>query len=165
MVQKDGTEPKETLDCIADEIASAQNVGIPLVVFNAGFDIPLLESELQRYSLPSLSSRISADSINVLDPMILDIVMNPYRKGRRNLDTLITVYKIGSSGSLHSAEVDSVYTLKVLDSILSENPILLNKTNSEINSLQRTGYENWAKGLNEYRLRIGKVPSMSTKWF
>lgn len=64
---------------IAAQLGVAIHTRTPLVVHNASYDLTLLEVELARHDIDTLSSR--PDGITgVVDPMVLDKAWDPYRK-------------------------------------------------------------------------------------
>lgn len=79
----DGRRQALTRDGALNEIAAQLGVAIhtktPVVVHNAAYDLTLLEVELGRNDIDTLSLR--PDGINgVIDPMVLDKQWDPYRK-------------------------------------------------------------------------------------
>lgn len=64
---------------IAAHVASAIGREVPLVVHNAAYDLTLLEAELARNGIDTLSSRPSGIR-GVVDPMVIEKQYDPYRK-------------------------------------------------------------------------------------
>lgn len=64
---------------IADQVAALMHIGTPIVVANAAYDMSLLETNLDRAGLPTLSSR-DGGVRGVVDPMCIDRQWDPYRK-------------------------------------------------------------------------------------
>src|SRR5690625_1289000 len=78
-----GEPPAQALEELATEIAHFLRQGVPLVVYNACFDLTLMEYELHRHGLPLLSQRLGRDIAPVIDPLVLDRAVDPYRRGDR----------------------------------------------------------------------------------
>lgn len=57
--------------------------GVPVVAANASYDFTLLETELDRHDLPTLTSRPGGIR-GVVDPMVIDKAFDPYRKVNRD---------------------------------------------------------------------------------
>lgn len=64
---------------IAGQAASAMGRETPLVVHNAAYDLTLLEAELERNGIDTLSSR-PAGIRGVIDPMVIEKQWDPFRK-------------------------------------------------------------------------------------
>lgn len=64
---------------LAGQAATAIGNGIPLVAANAAFDLTLLEAELTRHQIDTLTSRL-AGIRGVVDPMVIEKQFDPYRK-------------------------------------------------------------------------------------
>ncbi|MDR3068618.1 MAG: DNA polymerase III subunit epsilon [Cellulomonas sp.] len=118
-----GTPPPVALAQIADVLVTALHDGIPVVAFNARFDLRLLDAELARHSLPTLPGRLGHPVRPVLDPLVLDRALDPDRPGPRTLGDLCAVHQV-TTGSLHSADVDVVATLDLLARLVARHPAL-----------------------------------------
>lgn len=62
--------------------------GLPVVVFNARYDLTLLNAELVRFGEKPL------DWGPVIDPMVLDRYLDTYRSGSRKLDAVCAHYNV-----------------------------------------------------------------------
>lgn len=118
-----GTAPPLALAQIADSLVAALSGGVPVVAFNARFDLSLLDAELARHGLPTVPERLGRPARPVLDPLVLDRALDPERTGPRTLGDLCAVYQI-ATGPLHSADADVVATLDLLDRIVARHPTL-----------------------------------------
>lgn len=78
-----GRENFLSRDAALFEIASQAGAAIgresPLIVHNAAYDLTLLESELERNGIDTLSSRPNGIR-GVIDPMVIEKAYDPYRK-------------------------------------------------------------------------------------
>jgi DNA polymerase-3 subunit epsilon len=105
-----GTAPRETLDEIADSLAGELRAGTPLVVFNAPYDLTLLEAELARYQLTPLAAR--APVAPVIDPLVIDRQMDKYRRGARTLEAQCQFYGVTITRA-HDAAADALAALNL----------------------------------------------------
>lgn len=64
---------------IAGQVSTVMAAGTPLVVHNAAYDLTLMETELARHDIDTLSSR-PVGIAGVIDPMVLEKQYDPYRK-------------------------------------------------------------------------------------
>ncbi|WP_433460732.1 exonuclease domain-containing protein [Micromonospora sp. CA-248212] len=92
-VRAAGKPPAVELDWIADELAAALADGVPLIIANAPYDLTLLDRELRRHNLPTLTDRLNGQPIGpVIDPMCIDKALDRYRPGKRKLTDLCATY-------------------------------------------------------------------------
>lgn len=155
--QAHGASPESALEEIADELAQGLRQGIPVVAFNASFDLQILEAELERYGLATLRQRLGTGIGPVIDPLVLDRAVDRYRKGKRTLTHLCEVYQVIPSGDLHAAETDVRATLDVLEQILLLHPQLTDKSLGELHAYQQEAHRAWAQNFNEWLARQGRA--------
>lgn len=118
-----GVAPPVALEQIADALVTALREGVPVVAFNARFDLRLLDAELTRHQLPTLPERLGHPVRPVIDPLVLDRALDPDRRGPRTLGDLCAVHRV-TTGSLHAADVDVVATLDLLARLVARHPTL-----------------------------------------
>lgn len=150
-----GRPPREALEEIAVELTRALRTRVPVVAYNASFDLRLLDAELRRHHLPTLPDRLHQEARPVIDPLVLDRAEDRYRRGKRKLGDLCGFYRVIESGSLHSADVDVVATLDVLERILGRFPHLAELDLDALHEYQVTAHRAWAEGFNAWRAEQG----------
>lgn len=150
-----GEAPAGALTEIADTIAEAMRDGVPVVAYNAAFDLCLLEAELERHGLPTVSERLNGALVPVIDPLVLDRAEDRYRRGKRKLVDLCGVYQVVDTGHLHTADVDVVATLDVLGRIVDRFPHLGELPLAELHDYQVTAHRAWAEAFNAWRAEKG----------
>lgn len=67
------------LNEMASQLATIMHTETPLIAANAAYDLTILEAELTRHSIDTLTSRPTGIS-GVIDPMVLEKQYDPYRK-------------------------------------------------------------------------------------
>jgi DNA polymerase-3 subunit epsilon len=160
-----GVEPRGALDEIAAAIADAVREGIPVVAYNASFDLCLLEAELRRHDLPTVEDRLGGELRPVIDPLVLDRAEDRYRSGKRKLVDLCGVYQVVDTGSLHTADVDVVATLDVLERIVGRFPHLGDLDLVSLHDYQVTAHRAWAEAFNAWRAERGHTgPGAESTW-
>lgn len=116
----EGKQPAEVLRDIGDTITAWLTRGLPLIAMNAAYDCTLLEAELTRHGLPTVTERVGAFR-PVVDPFVLDKQVDPYRKGKRRLENLCEHYKVRLDGA-HDAGHDAMAAARVAWKIASLHP-------------------------------------------
>lgn len=100
-VQAEGLDPVEALSAIRAKLAFG---GLPVVAFNAAFDLTLFDRECRRHGIdPFLPA-------HVVDPFVIDKHLDPYRKGPRKLEPMAAHYGVRLENA-HTAEADTTATL------------------------------------------------------
>lgn len=120
----EGADPKVALDEIADKVVAALTFGMPLVAFNASFDWTVLDCDLTRNGLLSLSERLSGwEPVSLLDPFVIDKAVDRYRRGKRKLGNVCEHYGVTLT-DWHTADADAWAALRVMDAIADRYPDL-----------------------------------------
>lgn len=159
-----GMTATEALEEVVTMIADALGKDVPLVAFNGGFDLAILENELTRLGLPTLSQRLGHDIAPVLDALVLDRGVDRYRKGKRTLTDVLALYGLEQDGRLHTADVDVSATLDVLRALTGKYPKLGASSLEELHREQMGWHRRWAEGMNEWLTKKGKTPDVNTVW-
>ncbi len=100
--QREGRPAPEVVAELTTKLHEIQAAGLPLVVYNASYDLSLCYREAQRYGLTPLSHPRP-----VIDPLVIDRALDPYRKGKRTLDAVAAHYSVVNPAA-HNAEGDAV---------------------------------------------------------
>lgn len=104
-----GTDPAHNLREIVDDLYRGWAAGMPVVIYNAPFDLTILDRELTRHGLDPLDIRGP-----VIDPLVLDKATDPYRKGSRKLVDVARHYGITlDDADAHGAEADALTAARV----------------------------------------------------
>ncbi|MBU4216002.1 MAG: DNA polymerase III subunit epsilon [Actinobacteria bacterium] len=163
--REQGLEPAVALEQIAAELSGSLAAGVPVVAYNAAFDLRLLDAELRRHGLATLPDRLGRPTGPVIDPLVLDRAEDRFRRGKRRLGDLCGFYGVVESGSLHSADVDVVATLDVLGAILDRYPHLAAMSLEELHARQIDAHREWAEEFNAWRLSQGlDGPGADVTW-
>lgn len=153
------------LEEIATALAAAIDAGVPVVAYNAAFDLCLLTAELRRHGLATVSERLGREVVGVIDPLVLDRAEDRYRPGKRRLVDLCGYYQIAEAGRLHTADVDVVATLDVLAAIVDRHPHLAAISLERLHAYQVTAHRSWATGFNAWRASKGlEGPGAELTW-
>lgn len=158
-----GEPVEEVLEQVASQLADYLKAGAPIVAFNAGYDIDLMESELARHGLPTLTDRVG-DIRPVLDPLVLDRALVLKRRGKRRLADLTAAYGVTVDDNLHNAEVDTRATLDLLGKMLAKFPHVGTYSLDELHEMQIVAYRNWAEDLEKFLRGKGRQTTVCRHW-
>lgn len=156
-----GDAPAPLLDEVASRLADAMLQGIPVVAYNASFDLQILDSELQRHGLPTVVARLGRQIGPVIDPLVIDRAKDRYRKGKRTLSDLVALHGIQQDGRLHTADVDVSATLDVLRALARRYPALAATSLETLHCDQIGWHRAWAEGFNRYLAFKGRDADVS----
>src|SRR5690625_5285252 len=160
-----GVAPARALAEIAAELTAAFRRRIPVVAFNAAFDLTIIEAELERYGLPTIGERLGRPLSPVIDPLVLDRALDRYRRGKRTLVDLCEVYGVEGTGRLHTADVDVAAPLAVLAAQARQHPELADENLDQLHLWQAGQHRAWAQNFNSWRTTQGlEGPGASVHW-
>jgi DNA polymerase-3 subunit epsilon len=123
---------------IAAAVRSVWAAGIPLVVYNAPYDLTLLQAELGRHGHPTLSVG------PVLDPLVLWRHAERFRPGKKRLCDAAVRFGV-DPGQAHSSRGDAVAALGVMRAIATTWPFG-SRTLASLTGSQAVWHEQWARG-------------------
>jgi DNA polymerase-3 subunit epsilon len=149
-----GMQPAAALDEVATMIAEALAKDVPLVAFNISFDLAILENELTRLGLRTLTERLGHDIAPVIDGLVVDRGVDRYRKGKRTLTDVLAHYGLEQDGRLHTADVD----------VSAKYPQVAFSSLEDLHREQVGWHRRWAEGMNEWLTKKGKTPDVNTAW-
>ncbi|MBE9403799.1 exonuclease domain-containing protein [Brachybacterium sp. p3-SID1565] len=159
-----GMKSAEALDEVATMLADALALDVPIVAFNGSFDLAILENELRRLGLPTLTDRVGHVIAPVIDPLVVDRGVDRYRKGKRTLTDLLAHYGIQQDGRLHTADVDVSATLDVLRAIVAAHPQVGVSSLEDLHQQQISWHRSWAENFNEFLRKKGRAPDVNLDW-
>lgn len=107
-----GRGPIEVLNEVADDLARAFAARIPVVGANLAYDLTLIDRNLRRHDLPTVDERLGRTVSPVVDCMVIDKFIDPYRPGPRRLDALCATYGITFVGA-HDSTADALAAARV----------------------------------------------------
>lgn len=160
-----GQSPAEALEEINARLAAHLRAGWPVVIFNASYDLPLLEADSRRHSVEPLSERLPGSVAPIVDPLVLDRALLPYRRGKRTLLALCAAYRVPVPQDAHQADVDAQATLQLLAAMVSEHPKLTRMATADLDAFQRSAHADWAANLEAWHASKGRDRKISRDWF
>lgn len=152
IARDEGVSPHDSLTVLARYLDDCVHHAIPVVVYNAAYDLSLLEREFARHDI----ARPALDWLMVIDPLILDGHLDKYRSGRRTLLATAAHYRVPFDPvTAHGAAADAQAALGVAHAIIAKFPALLALTSQQLNGLQRAAADERAESLERYWTKHG----------
>ncbi|MEU1116181.1 MULTISPECIES: 3'-5' exonuclease [unclassified Streptomyces] len=156
----EGRPAEEVADALADVLTSYWQAGVPVVAYNAVFDLSLLSAELRRHGLPSLRDRLGgADPAPVIDPYTIDRSVDRYRRGKRNLEAVCTEYGVALE-SAHDAASDAQAAARLAGAIADRHPKVASLGPAELHRRQIEWYAAWAADFQNFLRKKGNTEAV-----
>ncbi|MFI2212551.1 3'-5' exonuclease [Streptomyces sp. NPDC020141] len=161
----EGRPAREVADEIAGALTGHWERGVPVVAYNAAFDLTLLTAELRRHGLPSLSERLGGRPIGpVIDPYTIDRAVDRYRKGKRTLEAVCAEYGVALDAA-HDATSDAVAAVRVARAVAERHPSVAALAPDLLHERQVRWYEEWAVDFQAFLRRKGNADAVvDTSW-
>lgn len=140
----EGRPAAEVVAEIVDELRAHLSAGLPLVVYNAPYDLSLLRFEAERHAVAPL-----VGPAPVVDPLVIDKAVDRYRKGKRTLEAAAAHYGVSLDGA-HDAGVDAIAAGHVARAIVEAHAAKLPASLAELHASQVTWHEQQASSFEDY---------------
>jgi DNA polymerase-3 subunit epsilon len=108
-VRADGQPAPSAVGLLAFAMTQAIRQGLPVVIFNARYDVTVLDRECRRHGLeppPWQDARI-------IDPHVLDKWADRFRRGSRRLQAVCEHYGVEWTGEAHEAGADALMAARL----------------------------------------------------
>lgn len=156
----EGRPADRVADAIAGVLVEYWRTGVPVVAYNAAFDLTLLSAELQRYGLPSLRERLGGlDPAPVIDPYTIDRWADRYRRGKRNLEAVCAEYGTALDAA-HDAGADALAAARLARAIADRHPKVAALGPAELHRRQIEWYAAWAADFQDFLRRKGNAQAV-----
>lgn len=158
------TEGRPAAEAVREIALALQGMfadGIPVVAFNACFDLSLVEAECSRHGLPTLTER--GPIRRVIDPFVIDRAIDKYRSGSRKLQAVCDHYGV-KLDSAHDSTADAVAAARVMWMICRRFPEVMACTPDELHERSIGWHRAWAAGFEAHLKRQGKAEQIDGSW-
>lgn len=155
--QQNGEQPSDAIPRMAELLRGWWSAGLSVVVMNATYDLTLMRAECARIGCPFVVAG------PVLDPLVLDRAVDPYRKGKRNLDALAAHYGV-KRDTAHTAMGDALTAARVVWVLLRRHPHLAEMGLQALTDWQREEHAKWAGQFELYLRSKGKPDVVNREW-
>lgn len=158
-----GRNAAEAIAEIADELWRIFSAGIPLVIYNAPYDLTVMDRETRRHGLQPFGDLYAATDAVVIDPFILDKHLDRYRKGKRTLSATCAHYGVALTEA-HNSDADTLAAMRVAWKIAVQNPQIAKSGPAALQSLQARACAAQAAGFQDYLRRQGSTEVIDGSW-
>ncbi|WP_329221954.1 3'-5' exonuclease [Streptomyces sp. NBC_01485] len=156
----EGAPADRVADAIAEVLVGYWRTGVPVVAYNAAFDLTLLSAELRRHGLPSLRERLGGpDPAPVVDPYTIDRSVDRYRRGKRNLEAVCAEYGVPLAKA-HDASADALAAARLAGAIAARHPKVAALGPAELHRRQIEWYAEWAADFQDFLRRKGDADAV-----
>ncbi len=139
-----GRQPKEVLPEIVNRLSTCD---CPVIVFNAAFDMTLLDREMRRHNV--CQERHGKEFHPIIDPFVIDRHTDKFRKGKRNLKAICEHYGIKPFDH-HQAGQDALAAMRLAWKLGSIHHELADAHPNEVHEWQKGWYRIQAEGLRAF---------------
>jgi DNA polymerase-3 subunit epsilon len=153
MSQRDGQDQTTALADMRDFLIST---GLPIVCFNSGFDIPLLNADLERKGLDLLPTQ------QILCSYVIDKQCNKYVKGKAQRRLKPTAERYGlelSEADWHGAQADAIAAGRIFLAEMAAYPELTALTVQELAEAINTWRDQQDREFHEWLARQPPRPA------
>lgn len=143
-------EGRPAADVVAEIVAAIAELfsrGIAVTIYNAPYDLTLLAHEARRHGIDPLYLPSP-----IIDPLVLDKVVDRYRKGKRTLEAASLHYGVDLTDA-HDAGADAVAAGRVAQALAARYPTELGIDAAELHELQVGWAADQAASFQEYMRR------------
>lgn len=169
----EGWAPAEALHQINQDLQYVWSQGAPVVIYNAPFDLTLLDREMRRHLGYGLEV-----SGPVIDPLVLDKAVDQYRKGSRKLMDTCAHYNIMvPAEDAHRSEGDARAALRLAWVLINRHVIpgnpgtdyedhpLRDLPLDDLHQFQAEAYHHQRTSFHAYLAKKGEAPDdANTTW-
>jgi DNA polymerase-3 subunit epsilon len=149
---------------ITDVLARAVAEDIPIVAFNARFDLTILDREARRHGVEPLIEVVGGpEGLLVIDPYVLEKKINKFRKGGRTLSILCEDYGIPLTDA-HAADADALAAARLAWKLGRINAELTDYDLPTLHEDQIAWADEQGRSLQEHFDRQGRSETVQRVW-
>lgn len=143
-VRAEGRSARTVVAEIAQTLRVLFATGVPVVVYNAPYDLSLLDRECRRHGLEPLEAPGP-----IIDPLVIDKSLDRYRKGKRTLEITAGIYNVPLDDA-HDAGSDAIAAGRVALALLKAFPDELDIPLADLHGRQEIWYAEHAGRFQDY---------------
>lgn len=151
----EGRPAAEVVSEITEALRDLLSRGIPVTVFNAPYDLTLLNREAIRYGIAPLAAPFP-----IIDPLVIDKAVDRYRRGKRTLEFTAVHYGVPLLDA-HDAGADAIAAGRVAQALGRRFLADLPPSIEGLHQAQTAWAAEQAQGFQDY-MRKNKDASFTT---
>ncbi|MEF2979247.1 exonuclease domain-containing protein [Subtercola sp. YIM 133946] len=141
---------------IVDALTEALDDGLSIVIYNAPYDLTLLDREARRHGITPLR-----EPIPVVDPLVIDKALDRYRKGKRTLEAAALHYEVDLFDA-HDAGADAIAAGRVAQALALRFEAELDLSQEQLHHSQVAWARVQAESFQDY-MRRTKDPTFTAR--
>lgn len=142
--REEGRSARSVVTEIAQTLRVLLATGVPVVVYNAPYDLSLLDRECRRHGLEPIEAPGP-----IIDPLVIDKSVDRYRKGKRTLEVTAALYSVPLDDA-HDAGSDAIAAGRVALALLRAFPEELDIPLTDLHGRQEIWYAEHAGRFQDY---------------
>jgi DNA polymerase-3 subunit epsilon len=160
----EGVDPAVAVEAITTLLAAQLLDGVPVIAFNARFDLTTLDREARRHGVRPLIDRVGGPAgMLVVDPFVLDKQYDRFRRGKRTLGAVCEHYRIPLLEA-HAADADALAAARVAYRLATRLPELRATELRLLHDQQVLWAAEQAASLEEYFREQGRAERIERAW-
>lgn len=159
----EGMDPAKAAEEISCRLAAIVLDGMPLVIYNAPYDLTVMDRECRRNAVVGFADVLTGCAGTVIDPLVLDKYLDPYRRGRRTLTAACEHYRVTLDGA-HDSGYDAIAAMRVAWRIAATHPEIAEMPLTELHDLQVKAKAEQAASFQAYLRGQGKDEVIDGSW-
>ena len=145
--RSEGRPAPDVVAEIIHELNMFFDAGIPVVIYNAPYDLSLLAAEARRHGVTPIERPAP-----IIDPLVIDKAVDRYRRGKRTLAAAAGYYGVDLL-SAHEASSDAIAAGRVAQAIARVYAEHLDVAAHQLHGLQVDWCRSQAESFQEYMRR------------
>lgn len=133
----EGMDPAVAMEEILCALEVDLSMGVPLVIYNAPYDLTLFDRECRRHGVKTLTDDpVIMGEFPVIDPLVLDKHLDKFRKGKRTLEAACQHYGCALDGA-HDSTQDALAAARVAWRIAQKYPAIAAMPLDDLHEMQK----------------------------
>jgi DNA polymerase-3 subunit epsilon len=162
--RSEGRVAGEAVEEITTVLADQLQQGVPIIAFNARFDLTILNQEASRHGLRPLLDRVGGpEGMLVIDPYVLDKQFDRFRRGKRTLGAVCEHYRVVLDEA-HAANSDALAAARVAYRLATTIPELGEMELGVLHREQVSWAAEQAASLEQYFRGQGREEPVERVW-